>query len=96
MTVNPSRIRQARLNAGLSQDGLARAAGTSTRNVARWESGRHTPRPEFVAAIAEATGRELTFFFTEEGSDEEEDEAALAVDLLNLMRRVVNRQETAA
>lgn len=74
MTVNPSRIREARLKANLSQDALARAVGTSQRNIVRWEKGEHVPRSEFLAAIAQATGRDIEFFLREDDAEAEDDD----------------------
>jgi transcriptional regulator with XRE-family HTH domain len=56
------RIRKARLQAGLTQEALAREAGTSTRNIARWESGRTIPRLEHREALARALGLAPDFF----------------------------------
>lgn len=56
------RIREARFAAGLTQAALARAAGVSERNIVRWENDHHAPRFEHVAAIAEATGKDVDFF----------------------------------
>lgn len=87
---NPDRLRLARLEAGLSQEGLAErltevmqrgAKPIRTRSVVRWErprgtNGAHVPHTDFVGAIAEATGREIEFFFSEDGAADGEDEEA--------------------
>lgn len=70
------RLRKARLAAGMSQEQLARVINTSERNIRRWESGSNQPRFESVAALAEATGRDVDFFLTAdepESSDDDED-----------------------
>ncbi len=59
LRVNGSRIRQARLAAGMSQGQLARQIGTSERNIVRWETSKNQPRVESIAAIAEATGHDI-------------------------------------
>jgi transcriptional regulator with XRE-family HTH domain len=96
MVLNYGRIRQARLGADLSQDGLARKAGTSARNVARWETGRNEPRPHFVAAIAQATGKDLSFFFTEDDASDEEASDPVAGFLQALNVYIDHRQQVAA
>lgn len=69
-TFSPTRIRQARLAANLSRNDLAMRARTSEKNIARWERGEHTPRLEHIAAIAEATGRDIAFFLSSNQDDE--------------------------
>jgi transcriptional regulator with XRE-family HTH domain len=76
-TFSPSRIRQARIEASLSRNDLAMRARTSEKNIARWERGEHTPRLEHIAAIAEATGREIGFFLSSNQDDELEAVSAL-------------------
>lgn len=87
---NPDRLRLARLEAGFSQEGLAdrltevmqrEAKPIRTRSVVRWErprgtNGAHVPHTDFVGAIAEATGREIEFFFSEDAAADAEDEEA--------------------
>jgi transcriptional regulator with XRE-family HTH domain len=67
--VSGSRIREARLAAGMSQADLAYAIHKGERNIRRWESEVNTPSLSSIAAIAEATGRDLSYFLT---VDEEE------------------------
>lgn len=69
-TFSPTRIRQARLAANLSRNDLAMRARTSEKNIARWERGEHTPRFEHIAAIAEATGKEISYFLSSNEEDE--------------------------
>lgn len=52
-------IREARASAGLSQQALAEAAGTSQPAVARYESGRAEPRVDTLARILAACGLRL-------------------------------------
>lgn len=56
-------IRKARRVAGLSQEGLGEATGTSKSTVVRWESAQEGAKPRtpqarrsIAAAVAEATG----------------------------------------
>jgi transcriptional regulator with XRE-family HTH domain len=67
------RIRQARHDAGLTQAALAVAAGTRERNIIRWENDQHSPRFEHLAAIARATGKDISFFVAEAASDDDEE-----------------------
>src|SRR4051812_5444620 len=63
------RVRTARLSAGLSHDALGVKVGTSRQHLIKLEKGMHLPRPEMLTKIAEATGKDESFF-TE---DDEED-----------------------
>ena len=54
-------LREARLRAGLTQQELARRAGTSQSAIARWESGDVLPSLERLRALIRACGLELTF-----------------------------------
>ncbi len=101
MKVDPTRIRSARLAAGLSRDRLALRARTSARNIARWEDGNNAPRSEALAAIAEATGQDVAYFFSngDESETDEEDadlDAALLVALKNWRVGHLNHEEAAA
>lgn len=84
--ISGSRIRQARLKAGLTQAALARAVNTSERNIVRWENNHNAPRMEYVAAIAEATSHDLAFFLGSGDSDDEEDREVVA-DLMRALDR---------
>lgn len=50
------RIRELRLEAGLTQAELARRTGIHRPNIARVEAGRHTPSLETIARLATAIG----------------------------------------
>jgi transcriptional regulator with XRE-family HTH domain len=84
------RIKNAREQAGFSQERLAVQIRTSRRNVLRWEGGHNTPRAEHIMAIARETGKSVEFFL----GDEDEEEAALAAELLDLLRRIVAGRES--
>lgn len=90
--VSPARLLEARLRANHSQDSLARAVGTSARNIWRWENGKHAPRAEFVAAIAAATGQEIAFFFQDDTVNEEKAGEPDMDDLANSLRRYVQAE----
>lgn len=85
------RIRRARLAAGLSHDRLAERVGTSRHHLIRLEKGRHLPRPEMLAKIAEATDRDVAYFeaVTEDEDDEESD---VCVVLTSALRRFVRAE----
>ncbi len=55
-----ARLRQLRLEAGLTQAELARRTGIHRPNIARVEAGRHTPSLETLARIANAIGVSTT------------------------------------
>jgi transcriptional regulator with XRE-family HTH domain len=90
MQVNADRIRQARVDARLTQDELARKLETSQRNIVRWEKGENQPRIEKLGAIAEATGHEVGYFLSSE--DEDEEAADPVASLMDAIRAIV-RQE---
>jgi DNA-binding XRE family transcriptional regulator/molybdate-binding protein len=56
-------LRRARVEAGLSQADLARAAGLSRQLVGAVESGRHSPSVAAAIALAEVVGRSVEELF---------------------------------
>jgi transcriptional regulator with XRE-family HTH domain len=54
-------LREARLRAGLTQQQLARRAGSSQPAIARWESGAVQPSLERLRDLIRACGFELTY-----------------------------------
>lgn len=52
-------LRQFRLEAGLSQDQLGRAAGTSQQAVVRYERGSRIPRADVAMALAAVLSEHL-------------------------------------
>lgn len=85
-----SKIRQARLAAGMTQTALARAINTSERNIVRWETDRNAPRFEHVVAIAQATGQEVGYFTEASAAPDDDDEESDPVaDLMAAIRRLV-------
>jgi DNA-binding XRE family transcriptional regulator len=58
-----SRVRAARVAAGLSQGALATAAGVSRQAVGAIEAGRHRPSVDAALAIARAVGRPVEELF---------------------------------
>jgi len=55
-----ARLRELRLEAGLTQAELARRTGIHRPNIARVEAGRHTPSLETLARLASAIGVSTT------------------------------------
>lgn len=55
-------IREARDQALMTQDALAREIGVQARTVSLWEQGHHKPRRGHLRAIAQATGKPLAYF----------------------------------
>lgn len=79
--VSGQKIRTARLRAGLTQNQLAHAIKTSERNIVRWETNANDPRMEHVAAIAQATGNEVSFFLGAEDGDDDAEDRLPSLDL---------------
>lgn len=91
-----SKIREARHAAGMTQAALASAAGTRERNIIRWENDQHAPRFEYVAAIAKATGKDISFFVTSVDSSDEDEEESRGMSLDDFLRariREITREE---
>jgi DNA-binding XRE family transcriptional regulator len=63
-----ARLRELRLEAGLTQAELARRTGIHRPNIARVEAGRHTPSLETLARIANAIGVSTTHVLVSRGS----------------------------
>ncbi len=57
MTANVSRLKIARVSAGMNQFDLAQRVGVSEVGISRIETGRVTPRPELKAKIAAVLGK---------------------------------------
>ena len=63
------RIKRARINAGLSQNDLAVACGTTNMSISRIERGVHTDmRASLLLAIADVTGTRLDWIATGKGA----------------------------
>ena len=60
-----ARLRELRLQAGLTQAELARRTGIHRPNIARVEAGRHTPSLETLARLASAIGVPTTLVLTQ-------------------------------
>ena len=64
------KIRYARTEAGLSQKELANQLQLSDKAVSTYEVGRAQPGIEVLKDIGQATGRPVTYFIDEEGTEE--------------------------
>lgn len=56
------RVRQARLEAGLSRRQLAMAVGSSEQAIQTWERGTREPKLRYLKSLSEATGKPYEFF----------------------------------
>lgn len=62
------RIREARVDAGLTQAALARALGIKRASVSQWEQATTQPTMERLQAIAKLTKRPLSWFLIEDAA----------------------------
>jgi transcriptional regulator with XRE-family HTH domain len=62
----PERITQARTEAALTQEELARRIPCSVNSVGKWERGERSPKGARLRGLAIATGKSLSWFFEEE------------------------------
>lgn len=60
----PSRLAQARAEAGLTQEELAQKAGCSVFSIGKYERGERSPRGPRLRRIARATGKPVEWFFS--------------------------------
>lgn len=61
-----SRMKRARLEAGLSQRKLAHIVKGTEASIIRYEAGQARPRPARMKAIAEATDRSISYFLEDD------------------------------
>lgn len=64
------RLREARKDAGLSQEELAEAVKVKGNSVSRWEIGESTPRKEVLAKISQVLSKPPRYFFDEDFDSE--------------------------
>jgi transcriptional regulator with XRE-family HTH domain len=60
------RLVRARVEAGLTQEELARQVGASVFSIGKYERGERSPRGPVLRRIAEVTGRTTAWFFENE------------------------------
>jgi transcriptional regulator with XRE-family HTH domain len=53
------RIRQARLDLGMTQIDLARETGFHPDSILNWETGKVQPRPHYMKVLSEILGRPI-------------------------------------
>lgn len=59
------RIVQARLSAGLTQAALSEKTGYAIRTITAWETNKRHPRITNLIRVAEATKRDVSWFYVE-------------------------------
>lgn len=96
--VSGKKIRAARHGAQMTQAQLARAVGTSERNIVRWENDQNAPRVQHVSAIAKATGRSVEQLMESDGDvaveDDPEVPRAMSIDeFLRIRAREILMEE---
>lgn len=89
------RIRWARTRKHMSHDTLAAMAGSTRSYLIRVERGLHMPSLELRARIAVATEQSADFF-TEGGSEDDEEEAELVRGLAQSLRALVDHERRKA
>jgi len=62
VTALGTRIRQARVEAGISREQLAVLLGVSLPSIQRWETGRNEPTFRRVNEIGRVTGKPVEWF----------------------------------
>lgn len=60
----PERLKEARNQAGLSQQALADAIGTTKRSVINWEGGVGSPSAEVLERYAQSIGADVGYVIT--------------------------------
>jgi transcriptional regulator with XRE-family HTH domain len=63
-------IKEARRRAGLAQSDLARRLGTTQSAIARWESGKVSPRMATLKRLLKACGVEANVTLVDAGRDD--------------------------
>ena len=66
MPLKPGRLKEARVQAGLTLQQAAEAVGTDLNSIWRYEAGRHRPSGPALHALANVYGKSVEWFFGEE------------------------------
>ncbi len=82
-------IRQARLRAGFSQEGLGQQLGVSGPAVSKWESGKTAIDLPTLEALARLTDQPLRFFLGQEPPRRDTELEALGREVMHLVERRV-------
>jgi transcriptional regulator with XRE-family HTH domain len=77
------RIREARIEARLSQNALGRSIGVSDKSISAYEQGRSVPPLEKIKRIAESTRHPLSYF-----TEENNDDATITTKILAIEREL--------
>lgn len=85
--MNRNRLKQARLDANLTQDALGGLLGTDARQVWRWESGKTTPKPDMIAQIAKTLNVSIDYLMGQDEPLKESDLTPLERRALEAFRR---------
>lgn len=85
------RIYAARKRAGLTQDQLAAAVGTSRRHVLRWEKGKVSPTRRFQERLAQVLGEPPEYFANGADADSDDDEEDPLPSLDEFLRAHIER-----
>lgn len=80
------RIREARLEKRWKQKHLAAAVYVEPMTVSRWERGTHSPDLDKLELIAEATDKDLAFFFPDDEATTER--TAIGEQLAEIIARL--------
>ena len=68
--MNPGRLKEARVQTGLTLQQAAEAVGTDLNSIWRYEAGRHRPSGPALHALAKLYGKSVEWFFGEEEEPE--------------------------
>lgn len=82
------RIREARRQVQLTQEGLAEALNVSRQTVKDWEQGVSRPRFENLRGLAQVTGRPVAWFLREDEAPQASSEAPTLADVMAQLRRI--------
>jgi transcriptional regulator with XRE-family HTH domain len=86
------RIRSARAEKGWKQKHLAAHVSVEPITVSRWERGATTPDFDALALIAEATGKPLSYFVSEDAPETAEARLGDAVERLEAAAERIARE----
>jgi transcriptional regulator with XRE-family HTH domain len=60
------RLKQARLDLGMTQGDLAKMTGFHENSIIKWEKGQVSPRPHYMQILAETFGRPMQWLWAGE------------------------------
>jgi len=62
------KLKQAMLDSGLNQVSLAQHLGIKSGSVSKWIRGENNPKLSTLEAIAQATGKPVNYFFSDDST----------------------------